>query len=42
MSHKKKNLRDVEDSAVKYGLSDKQQARFARRDLRAKQTASPN
>jgi hypothetical protein len=38
MSHTKKNLRDGEDSAVKYGLSDTQRARFARRDLRAKQT----
>src|SRR6516164_11702051 len=38
MSHTKKNLRDVDDSAVRYGLSDTQQARFARRDLGAEQT----
>jgi mannose-6-phosphate isomerase-like protein (cupin superfamily) len=38
MSHKKKNLRDVDDSAVRYGLSDVQEARFARRDLGAEQT----
>ena len=38
MSYTKKNLRDVEDSAVKFGLSDAQEARFARRDLAAKQT----
>ena len=38
MSHTKKNLRDVDDSAARYGLSDKQEARFARRDLGAEQT----
>jgi mannose-6-phosphate isomerase-like protein (cupin superfamily) len=38
MTHTKKNLREVEDSAVKYGLSDTQEARFARRDLAAEQT----
>jgi len=38
MSYTKKNLRDVEDSAVKFGLSDAQEARFARRDLAAEQT----
>ena len=38
MSHTKKNLRDIDDSAVKYGLSDTQEARFARRDLAAEQT----
>lgn len=38
MSYTKKNLRDVEDSAVRYGLSDTQEARFARRDLAAEQT----
>jgi mannose-6-phosphate isomerase-like protein (cupin superfamily) len=37
-SYTKKNLRDIEDSAVKFGLSDAQQARFARRDLAAEQT----
>jgi mannose-6-phosphate isomerase-like protein (cupin superfamily) len=38
MGYTKKNLRDVEDSAVKFGLSDAQEARFARRDLAAEQT----
>jgi mannose-6-phosphate isomerase-like protein (cupin superfamily) len=38
MSYTKKNLRDVEDAAVRYGLSDAQEARFARRDLAAEQT----
>jgi mannose-6-phosphate isomerase-like protein (cupin superfamily) len=38
MSHTKKNLQHVEDSAVKYGLSATQEARFARRDLAAQQT----
>jgi mannose-6-phosphate isomerase-like protein (cupin superfamily) len=38
MSSTKKNLRDVEDSAVRFGLSDAQEARFARRDLAAEQT----
>jgi mannose-6-phosphate isomerase-like protein (cupin superfamily) len=38
MSHTKKNLREVEDSAIKYGLSGTQEARFARRDLQAEQT----
>jgi mannose-6-phosphate isomerase-like protein (cupin superfamily) len=38
MSHTKKHLRDVDDSAVQYGLSDTQEARFARRDLAAEQT----
>ena len=33
MSYAKKNLRDVEDMAVKHGLSDTQQARFPRADL---------
>ena len=37
MSHTKKNLRDIDDSAAKYGLSDTQEARFARRDLAAEQ-----
>jgi mannose-6-phosphate isomerase-like protein (cupin superfamily) len=37
-SYTKKNLRDIEDSAVKFGLSDAQEARFARRDLAAEQT----
>src|SRR3954470_14436176 len=38
MSHKKENLREVDDSAVRFGLSDAQEARFARRDLAAEQT----
>ena len=38
MSYMKKNLRDIDDSAVKYGLSDTQEARFARRDLAAEAT----
>jgi mannose-6-phosphate isomerase-like protein (cupin superfamily) len=37
VSHTKKNLREVEDSAVRFGLSDTQEARFARRDLAAEQ-----
>jgi uncharacterized cupin superfamily protein len=38
MSYAKKNLRDVEDSALKYGLSNTQEARFPREDLGAEQT----
>jgi mannose-6-phosphate isomerase-like protein (cupin superfamily) len=38
MSHAKKNLRDVEDMAVRFGLSDTQEARFPREDLGAEQT----
>ena len=38
MSYTKTNLRDVEDAAVRFGLSDTQEARFARRDLAAEQT----
>jgi mannose-6-phosphate isomerase-like protein (cupin superfamily) len=38
MSHTKKNLRDIVDSAPKFGLSDHQEARFARGDLEADQT----
>ncbi len=38
MSYAKKNLRDVEDMAVKHGFSDAQSARFARADLGAEQT----
>jgi uncharacterized cupin superfamily protein len=34
----KKNLRDVKDSAVEHGLSEKQEARFPRGDLGAEQT----
>ena len=38
MSYTKKNLRDVDDSAVRFGLSDTQEARFPRSDLGAAQT----
>ena len=38
MAYTKKNLREVEDSAVKHGFSDFQEARFARADLSAEQT----
>lgn len=38
MAYTKKNLREVEDSAVKYGFSDSQEARFARADLGAEQS----
>ena len=34
----KKNLREIEDSAVKGGLSDTQEARFAQGVLKAEQT----
>jgi uncharacterized cupin superfamily protein len=38
MSYAKKNLREVEDSAAKHGLSDSQEARFPRAELGAEQT----
>jgi mannose-6-phosphate isomerase-like protein (cupin superfamily) len=38
MGYAKKNLREVEDSAVKFGLSETQEARFPRVDLGAEQT----
>jgi mannose-6-phosphate isomerase-like protein (cupin superfamily) len=38
MAYSKKNLRDVEDMAVKHGLSENQEARFPRKDLGAEQT----
>jgi mannose-6-phosphate isomerase-like protein (cupin superfamily) len=38
MSYAKKNLREVEDSAAKHGLSGTQEARFARGDLGCEQT----
>ncbi|MHB1570760.1 MAG: cupin domain-containing protein [Solirubrobacteraceae bacterium] len=38
MTYTKKNLREVEDSATKYGLSDTQEARFPREDLGLEQT----
>jgi uncharacterized cupin superfamily protein len=37
MRYAKKNLRTVEDSAVKFGLSRSQEARFPREDLGAEQ-----
>ena len=37
-NYAKRNLRDVEDSAVKFGLSETQEARFARGELGAEQT----
>jgi len=38
MRYAKKNLRSVEDSAVTFGLSETQKARFPRGDLGAEQT----
>jgi mannose-6-phosphate isomerase-like protein (cupin superfamily) len=38
MNYAKKNLREVEDAALKGGLSETQEARFARTDLGAEQT----
>jgi uncharacterized cupin superfamily protein len=38
VSYAKKNLREVEDQAVRHGLSEHQEARFARGDLGAEQT----
>ncbi len=38
MSYAKKNLREVEDMAVKHGMSEQQEARFARGDLGTEQT----
>ena len=38
MSYSIKNLRDVEDSAPKFGLSETQEARFANQDLSAEDT----
>jgi mannose-6-phosphate isomerase-like protein (cupin superfamily) len=38
MAYGKVNLQEVEDSAARHGLSDKQEARFARSDLGAEQT----
>ncbi len=38
MSYTKKNLRDVEDLAVKHGYSEAQEARFPREELRAEDT----
>jgi mannose-6-phosphate isomerase-like protein (cupin superfamily) len=38
MSYTKKNLYDVEDSALEHGLSDSQEARFPREDLGAERT----
>jgi mannose-6-phosphate isomerase-like protein (cupin superfamily) len=38
MSYAKKNLREVEDAAIKYGISEHQEARFARTELGMAQT----
>jgi uncharacterized cupin superfamily protein len=38
VSYAKRNLREVEDSAAKHGLSESQEARFARGPLGAEQT----
>ena len=38
MTYAKKNLRDVEDMAVRFGFSKSQEARFPREDLGAEQT----
>ena len=38
MSYARKNLREIEDVAIKHGLSDSQEARFPRADLGAEQT----
>lgn len=38
MSYTKKNLGEIEDSAVKHGFSDHQEARFARGELEASAT----
>ena len=38
MRYAKTNLRSVEDSAVRFGLSETQEARFPRADLVAEQT----
>ena len=38
MSYVKRNLRAIEDQAVKYGFSDHQEARFARSELGAAAT----
>jgi len=38
VSYTIKNLRDVEDMAVKHGFSETQEARFARGDLEAQDT----
>jgi mannose-6-phosphate isomerase-like protein (cupin superfamily) len=38
VGYAKRNLRDVEDMAVKHGLSKTQEARFPRADLGAEQT----
>ena len=38
MSYSKKNLREIEDQAPKYGFSEHQEARFARLDLAASAT----
>jgi mannose-6-phosphate isomerase-like protein (cupin superfamily) len=38
MSYTRKNIRDVEDSAPEFGLSETQESRFPRKDLGAEDT----
>ncbi len=38
MGYAKKNLRQIEDSALKYGIAEHQAARFARADVGMEQT----
>jgi mannose-6-phosphate isomerase-like protein (cupin superfamily) len=38
VGYAKRNLRDVEDGAARFGLAETQEARFPRRDLGAEQT----
>ncbi len=38
MSYAKRNIREIEDSALSHGFSDHQEARFARNALGAEQT----
>jgi uncharacterized cupin superfamily protein len=38
MKYAKKNLREIQDSALQHGLSDHQEARFPQSDLGAEQT----
>jgi hypothetical protein len=38
MSYSIRNLREIDDSAVKHGFSETQEARFARKELGAERT----
>lgn len=38
MSYTQKNLREVKDSAIEFGVSENQEARFPQKDLRAEDT----